>query len=157
MTATDVHPASPLRFAELSVGDLLPAESIELTTTFVIKTAIASRDFEPVHHDPAIARSSGLDHIFLNILTTNGLCQRLVVDWAGPDAIVRAASVRLGVPALAGTTLEMTASVVGLDVVDGEGRVQLEVVGMVPGGRHCKATISLGLSLSASGQPGGQS
>lgn len=147
MTAVDVGQQTPPRFEDLAIGDEVPGAKIELTPTLVIKTAIASRDFEEVHHDVELARANGLDHIFLNILTTNGLCQRVVVDWAGPDAIVRSASVRLGVPALAGTSLELSASVAGLEVEDGEGRVSVEVVGMVPGGRHCKALITVGLAL----------
>lgn len=117
----------------------LPALKVELTPTFVIRTAIATRDFEEVHHDPEIARSKGLDHIFLNILTTNGLCQRLVMDAAPAGTTVTKAEVRLGVPALAGTTLELTGRVVE---VDGNQKV-VEAIGMVPGGRHCKARITI--------------
>ena len=32
-------------------------------------------------------------------LTTTGLVQRFVTDWAGPRALVRGVSIRLGVPA----------------------------------------------------------
>ena len=39
---------------------------------------------------------SGSKDIFLNILTTTGLVQRYVTDWAGPEALVRAVSIRLG-------------------------------------------------------------
>ena len=49
--------------------------------------------------------------IFLNILTTTGLVQRYVAAWAGPDAIFRAISIRLGVPCHAGDTLTLTGKV----------------------------------------------
>ena len=37
--------------------------------------------------------------MFMNILTTNGLCVRFLTDWAGPEAMVTKLAIRLGVPA----------------------------------------------------------
>ena len=54
-----------------------------MTTTLVVSTALATRDFQDVHHDPELARQRGSKDIFLNILTTTGLVQRYVGDWAG--------------------------------------------------------------------------
>ncbi|HWN34585.1 MAG TPA: acyl dehydratase, partial [Pseudonocardia sp.] len=65
-----------------SVGDLLPELTLEVTTTFVVSTAIATRDFQDVHHDRDAAVARGSKDIFLNILTTTGLVQRCVTDWA---------------------------------------------------------------------------
>jgi hypothetical protein len=41
-----------------AVGDLLPELRIDVTPTFVISTALATRDFQDVHHDrdAAVAR-----------------------------------------------------------------------------------------------------
>ena len=44
----------------------------------------------------------------MNILTTTGLVQRFVTDWAGPQAIVRNVAIRLGAPCYAGDTLTFT-------------------------------------------------
>src|SRR5674476_1331595 len=41
-----------LAFEDVSVGDALPALEIPLTRTLIISTAIASRDYQDVHHDP---------------------------------------------------------------------------------------------------------
>ena len=49
-------------------------------------TAIASRDYQDVHHDPGLAVERGSPDIFMNILTTNGFVGRFVTDWAGPGA-----------------------------------------------------------------------
>ena len=76
----------------------LPPRVIEVTPTFVISSALATRDFQDVHHDRDRAVAGGAKDIFLNILTTTGLVQRYVADWAGPDATFRAISIRLGVP-----------------------------------------------------------
>ena len=54
-----------------------------MTPTFVVSTAIATRDFQDVHHDRDRAVRRGSKDIFLNILTTTGLVQRYVTDWGG--------------------------------------------------------------------------
>ncbi len=89
----------------------LPELAMEVTPTVVVSTAIATRDFYPVHHDRDLAVQRGSEDIFLNILTTTGLVQRYVTDWAGPEAIVRAVSIRLGVPCYAGDTLTFSGRV----------------------------------------------
>jgi uncharacterized protein len=90
---------------------LLRDQVIDVTPTFVISSALATRDFQDVHHDRDRAVQRGAMDIFLNILTTAGLVQRYVGDWAGPDAVVRAISIRLGVPCHAGDTLTLTGQV----------------------------------------------
>lgn len=86
----------------------LPELVIEASPTFVISTAIATRDFQDVHHDRDRAVQRGSRDIFLNILTTTGLVQRFVTDWAGPQAVVRNVAIRLGAPCYAGDTLTFT-------------------------------------------------
>ena len=90
-----------------------------MTPTLVVSTAIATRDFQDVHHDRDLAQSYGSQDIFLNILTTNGLVQRYVTDWAGPDARSQSIAIRLGAPAYPGDELIFTGSVAE---VDGDGR-----------------------------------
>ena len=67
------------------VGEALPELAIPLTRTLIVATAIATRDYQDVHHDPGLAQAKGSKDIFMNILTTNGLIGRYVTDWAGPD------------------------------------------------------------------------
>jgi uncharacterized OB-fold protein/acyl dehydratase len=111
-----------------------PGLRIELTPTFVISTALATRDFMPVHHDPAVARAQGSPDIFLNILTTIGLVQRCVLERV-PDARLAGIALRLGVPAYAGETLTMTARETDPQT--------LEVRGAVSLGDHVIATVRL--------------
>jgi uncharacterized OB-fold protein len=92
-------------------GSRLPDRVIDVTPTFVISSALATRDFYQVHHDRDFAVAHGSKDIFINILTTTGLVQRYVSDWAGPEAVVRAVSIRLGVPCYAGDTLTLTGQV----------------------------------------------
>ncbi len=90
---------------------MLPELVIDVTPTFVIASALATRDFQDVHHDRDRAVMRGAKDIFVNILTTTGLVQRYVSGWAGPDAVVRAVSIRLGVPCHAGETLTLSGHV----------------------------------------------
>ena len=113
-------------------GALAPLR-IDVTPTFVISSALATRDFTDVHHDRDAAVARGSKDIFLNILTTTGLVQRYVTDWAGPDVQVRAISIRLGVPCYAGDTLTLTGRDAGAGVIEVTGRCSLgnHVVGTV--------------------------
>jgi uncharacterized OB-fold protein len=114
---------------------ILPAVQIEVTTTFVISTALATRDFQDVHHDRDAAIRRGSKNIFLNILTTTGLVQRYVTDWAGAGAVVRGLKIRLGVPCYAGDTLTFTGRVND----DGD----IAVTGSCSLGDHVTATVRL--------------
>jgi acyl dehydratase len=96
----------------IEAGLTLPELVIEVTPTFVISTAIATRDFQDVHHDRDRAVERGGKDIFVNILTTTGLVQRYVTDWAGPQAVVRRVAIRLGAPCYAGDTLTFSGRVV---------------------------------------------
>ena len=87
-----------LAFAGVNVGDQLPEEIIELTPTLIIASAIATRDFQDVHHDYGLAQERGMPNIFMNILSTNGLVGRFVTDWAGPKATVADFGVRFSSP-----------------------------------------------------------
>ena len=47
---------SSRRLADVTVGEQLPPLAIPLTRTLIVATAIASRDYQDVHHDPDLAR-----------------------------------------------------------------------------------------------------
>jgi hypothetical protein len=96
-------------------GPSLTALEIEATPTLVVATALATRDFQDVHHDRDKAIARGSKDIFLNILTDSGLVQRFVTDWAGPDARIRSIAIRLGVPCYAYDTLRLTGQVIERD------------------------------------------
>ena len=99
------------------VGDTLPELVLEASVRNIVATAIASRDYQDVHHDVAAAQERGSTTIFTNILTSNGYCLRYVTDWTGPAAVVKKAKIRLGVPNYAGDTLTLSGRV---SAVDGE-------------------------------------
>jgi acyl dehydratase len=120
-------------------GDELPPLDVELTRTLIVGTAIASRDYQDVHHDPELARAAGAKDVFMNILTTNGFVGRFVTDWAGPDSVLKKVSIRLGVPNFPGDTMRMTGRVTKVD----DGDVEVEVRGANSAGDHVVATVAL--------------
>ena len=67
-------------FDDVKAGDHLPELTVPLTATLIVAGAIASRDYEGVHHDADAARHSGLPNVFMNILTTNGIVGRFVAE-----------------------------------------------------------------------------
>jgi hypothetical protein len=117
---------------------VLPDRVIDVTPTFVISSALATRDFYEVHHDRDLAVRRGSKDIFINILTTTGLVERYVSAWA-PDAAVRAVSIRLGVPCYAGDTLTLGGQVI--EEADDEQVIQ--VVGRCGLGDHVTATVRI--------------
>lgn len=110
-------------YADVEVGTELPPLAVPLTRTVIVATAIASRDYQDVHHDPTLAEQRGSKDIFMNILTTNGFVGRFITDWAGPDATIKKVSIRLGVPNYPGDTMTLTGHIT--DKADGVVEVAL--------------------------------
>jgi len=121
----------------LAPGHTLPAWSLPITPTLVVSTALATRDFQDVHHDRDVAQAAGSKDIFLNILTSTALVERYVTDHLGHDVDVRGISIRLGAPAYPYDTLDFTGEVVAVS----DGMVELRVTGAVSLGDHVVGTV----------------
>ncbi|EHI10548.1 MaoC family dehydratase [Mycolicibacterium thermoresistibile] len=132
-----------LAWDAVNVGDEVTALEVPVTTTLIVAGAIASRDYMPVHHDRDFANSQGSKDIFLNILTTNGLCVKFLHDWAGPEAMVRKLSIRLGVPAYPNDPLRFTGSVTDKIAGQDEGLVEVTFKGTNSLGDHVSGTALL--------------
>ena len=122
-----------------AVGEQLPPLEIPLTRTLIVATAIASRDYQDVHHDPSLAVERGSPDIFMNILTTNGFVGRFVTDWAGPTARLKRCSIRLGAPNYPGDSMTMTGEVTA---VEGD-EITVSVKGSNSLGDHVTGTVVL--------------
>ena len=131
-------------YEKTQVGTELPPLSIPITTTLVVAGAIASRDFTPVHHDRSAAQAQGMQDVFMNILTTNGIVGRYVTDWAGPDAVLKGVAIKLGTPNLPGDTMKMSGTVAAKD--DVAGVVEVKVVGSNSWGDHVIGTVKVALA-----------
>jgi acyl dehydratase len=136
-----VSTTTSLRYDDVNVGDELPKLDIPLTRTLIVATAIASRDYQDVHHDPGLAQERGSKDIFMNILTSNGFVGRYVTDWAGPDALLKSVNIRLGAPNYPGDTMSMTGQVTKKE----EGLVEVSLKGSNSLGDHVIGTVTLEL------------
>ncbi|MBW2269746.1 MAG: MaoC family dehydratase [Deltaproteobacteria bacterium] len=130
-----------LKQSDVKVGDQLPELVVPLTTSLIVSGAIASRDFTPVHHDKAAAQASGVPDVFMNILTTNGLVNRYVTDWAGPNASVRNVQIKLGTPNTPGDDMTFNGSVTSKEGDE----VTVELAGKNAWGDHVTASVRLAL------------
>ncbi|MGW6978045.1 MaoC family dehydratase [Streptomyces sp. NPDC054932] len=122
----------------MNVGDTLPPLEIPVTRTLIVAGAIASRDYQDVHHDAALAQEKGSPDIFMNILTTNGLVGRYVTDHLGPRAVLRKVAIRLGAPNYPGDTMTLTGTVSALSGTT----VEIRVVGANGLGHHVSGTVT---------------
>ena len=134
-----------LRAADLKVGQELPDLVVPLTTTLIVSAAIATRDYQDVHHDLGLAKERGMPDIFMNILTTNGFVARFVTDWAGPEAIVKSIAIRLGAPNFPGDTMRMTGR---LSSIDGDD-VEVDIRGANSMGDHVTGKVVVTLPARA--------
>jgi len=137
-----------LRYDDVNVGDQLPELAIPLTRTLIVSTAIASRDYQDVHHDPGLAQERGSPDIFMNILTTNGLVGRYITDWAGPNALLKAVRIRLGAPNYPGDTMTITGAVTRKEA----GEIEVGLKGSNRLGDHVIGTVVLALPDAPTGK-----
>jgi hypothetical protein len=130
------------------VGTKLPELSLYGDPTFIVSTAIATRDYQDVHHDRDKAQAKGSEDIFVNILTDTGLVQRYITDWAGPSAMIKSIGLRLGVPWYAYDTVTFKGEVTAVE----DGLITLKIVGSNSLGDHviANATLTIGSSRERS-------
>nr|WP_078966866.1 MaoC family dehydratase [Streptomyces sp. WM6378] len=121
----------------MKAGDELAPLEIPITRTLIVAGAVASRDYQDVHHDAEIAREKGSPDIFMNILTTNGLVGRYITDHFGPAARLRSVRIRLGAPNYPGDTMTLTGTVTA---VAGE-VAEVRVIGANGLGHHVTGTV----------------
>ena len=88
-TAASALDLSGPTFSSVAVGDELPTLVLPITRTLIVSGAIASRDYQDVHHDSVLAKERGSQDIFMNILTTNGLVGATSPTGRAPAAACR--------------------------------------------------------------------
>src|ERR1017187_3052060 len=89
------------------------------------------RSWSPRRSRPATSRTC--------TTTGTGLVERFVSGWAGPEAVYRAISIRLGVPCHAGDTLTFSGHVTEEDGSD----CVIAVVGRCSLGDHVTGTVRI--------------
>ena len=128
-----------------------PSWSCPLTRTLIVSAAIASRDYQDVHHDSVLAHERGSKDIFMNILTTNGLVGRYVTDWAGPRGrLSRGQHPARAPPTTPTDTMTLTGSVTakGARPTTAAGRGRVTVRGANSLGDHVTGTVRVVLPMA---------
>ncbi len=131
------------RFDDVKVGDTLPPLTVPITVALISGGAIATRDYFPGHHDLEAARALGSPHIFMNILTTNGLVQRFVEAWSGPQGCLRDLKIKLGAPNYPGDSMAFTGTVT--DRREADRTVEVTLKGNNSMGSHVTGTVRVSL------------
>ncbi len=134
-----------VRFSEINEGDELPAFNREITRTTIIASAIASRDFTPVHHDHEAAQKAGAKDIFLNILSTGGFIGKYLTDWSGPEGELKKMVINLGMTVYPGDTITHTGKVAKKYTEEGRNLVDVEYALSVADGPHAWGTVTMAL------------
>ena len=132
-----------IQFNHIKVGDKLPELAIPITVALITSGAIATRDFFPGHHDKDAAIELGSPHIFMNILTTNGLVQRFVEQWSGPDSVFKDIDIKLGMSNYPGDTMTLKGAVTAVDAQTNT--IEVGLAGQNQYGTHVNGTVRLAL------------
>jgi len=132
--------------SHVKVGDSLPEFSLPLTAKLIVSCAIASQDFQDVHHDKAAAIEKGTPDIFMNILSTNGFVGRYLTDWAGPASRIKKIKFNLGAPNYPGDIMVMTGEVCEIQYDGDPTLVKIEFRGKNGMGNHVSGSAVVQLA-----------
>lgn len=111
----------------VTAGQDLPARVVgPLTQTDVLRFAGASGDFNPLHHDPELARRAGFAAPVAMGQLTAGIVAAWLTDWCGVERLTEF-EVRFVAPVLVGDTITLTGSVTDMVTDDGREIARLTV------------------------------
>lgn len=130
-----------IRRQDITAGDELPALTIPITHKLIIAGALAGQDFVDVHHNAPAAVAAGMPDIFMNILTTCGLCARYLTDWAGPGSRLQRMQLKLLAPNTPGDTMVLQGKVAS--ITDAGPAANIEFAGKNSLGVHVAGSASL--------------
>ena len=130
-----------ITFDQVQIGQALPELTINISAKLVVGSAIATRDYQDVHHDKERAQALGSRDIFMNILASNGLVGRYITDWSGPQSLLKSVKIRLGAPNYPGDTMTMRGSVVGKWEENGETLLEVDLTGANSLGNHVTGSV----------------
>jgi 3-hydroxybutyryl-CoA dehydratase len=105
-----------------AVGDRVPPRTVgPVSQTDIVRFAGAGGDFNPLHHDPAVAMAAGFEQPIAMGQLTAGLLAGLVTDWCGVENLL-SYEVRFTAPLLIGDVVELAGEVTDLAIApDGRG------------------------------------
>ncbi|MEZ0115362.1 acyl dehydratase [Catenulispora sp. EB89] len=122
-----------IKFADVSKGDVLPAQTLPIRRVDLVKYAGASGDFNPIHWNERFAQSVGLPDVIAHGMFTMASAIRVVTDWCGDPGMVVEYQVRFTKPVVvpdgvdedSGARLTVTGKV---SAVNEDGTVRVDLV-----------------------------
>ena len=135
-----------LDISKIQVGDKLPVCEIPITTLLIVSTAIATRDYQDVHHDPKAAQSKGMPDIFKNILNSAGIVSRWINDWVGPEIEWTSIELRLCAPNHPGDNMTLSGSVEEISDDNKCTFLNISFLGTNDRGTHVSGTAKISLA-----------
>lgn len=116
------------RISDLKVGDELPEISIPITLQRLVMEAGANRDLSLIHHDGEVARATGAPDAFANTYFLMAMFERLMREWAGPQARIRKIGpLRMMIFNAVGDTIAVKGLVESIDKAAGLANLQMWV------------------------------
>ncbi len=95
----------------IRIGETLPERRVNISALHIVLGAIASRDWQPQHHDHEQATAARLPGIILNAPSQIGWFIGYVTAWTGPHARIARWRLSMLKPICPGTRLVMTGTV----------------------------------------------
>ncbi len=127
-SSSDVDWSRQIRFEDVNVGDQVPPYSLWLNYQRIVMSVAADRMFGSIHHNRELARSAGLDDIIFNTRGYEMVFEITLRRWIGLDGrILKMGPFRMVKNSHPGDTLTGRARVVGKELRDSQGLVQLEI------------------------------
>ncbi|MDQ2838023.1 MAG: MaoC family dehydratase N-terminal domain-containing protein [Actinomycetota bacterium] len=124
-----------ITFADLEVGQHLPAQTFPISRANLVQYAGASGDFNPIHWSEQTALGVGLPNVIAHGMLTMAIAVRVVTDWLDDPGAVLDYGVRFTRPVVVEfdqpANLEVTGSVRSLD--EANGTAVLDVIATVKG------------------------
>jgi len=128
---------------QVTVGQPIPTIQMHFPLTTVVATAIATRDYQPVHHDLELAKNLNGNTVFINTHTVAGCLERLVMSWVGPNAFLKKIKLRMGTLHHAGDILVLSGKVTMIDMKNKS--ITVDVVGRNSLGEHVTGEVTVRL------------
>ncbi|MBI3328848.1 MAG: hypothetical protein HYZ81_19360 [Nitrospinae bacterium] len=114
-------------FEEVRIGQSLPPLERIITLPMMVAYAGATWDWHRYHYDQAVAKAMGQPAPFVDGQMFGGLLAKLVLDWAGPDAMLRKLRLRYRGMVYAGERVICQGQVSRIEERDGRSLVVCEL------------------------------
>jgi acyl dehydratase len=145
MSATTGSERARTDLGDIVEGSELPALSVRLTRTDLVRYAGASGDFNPIHWNDRVAESVDLPGVIAHGMLTMALGGRLVTEWLGDPGAVLSYQARFTRPVpvpdvvdgvddvTLGAVLELTGTVKSISVADGARTARVDITAKFDG------------------------